>query len=97
MNPQFTSIVNENQHERIYAVLEDARQKGARVTEINPAGEDFSDTRKMPLHVLTDVTAEMRVMQEEIFGLLLPVVPYDTIKDAVDFINHRPRPLALYY
>jgi coniferyl-aldehyde dehydrogenase len=96
-NPQFTSIVNESQHERIYEVLKDARQKGAQVTEINPAGEDFSETRKMPLHVLTDVTAEMRVMQEEIFGLLLPVLPYDTLKDAVDYINNRPRPLALYY
>jgi coniferyl-aldehyde dehydrogenase len=39
----------------------------------------------------------MRVMQEEIFGLLLPVIPYDTLKEAVAFINHRPRPLALYY
>lgn len=96
-NPQFTSIVNDRQHKRIYSILEDARQKGAKVTEINPAGEDFSGTRKMPLHVLTDVTADMRVMQEEIFGLLLPVVSYDSLKDAVDFINHRPRPLALYY
>jgi coniferyl-aldehyde dehydrogenase len=96
-NPQFTSIVNANQHKRIYSILEDARQKGAQVTEINPAGEDFSDTRKMPLYVLTEVTADMRVMQEEIFGLLLPVIPYDTLKEAVAFINHRPRPLALYY
>jgi coniferyl-aldehyde dehydrogenase len=96
-NPQFTSIVNSRQHERIFSVLEDARQKGAHVTEINPAGENFSDTRKMPLYVLTDVTADMRVMKEEIFGLLLPVVAYDTLKDAVDFINRRPRPLALYY
>ena len=96
-NSHFTSIVNERQHERIYSVLEDARQKGARITEINPAGEDFSDTRKMPLYVLTEVTAQMRVMREEIFGLILPVVPYDMLKDAVDFINLRPRPLALYY
>ncbi|MFZ2634051.1 MAG: coniferyl aldehyde dehydrogenase [Desulfosalsimonadaceae bacterium] len=96
-NPQFTSIVNARQHERIHSLLEDARRQGAQVSEINPAGEDFSDTRKMPLYVLSDVTADMRVMQEEIFGLLLPVVPYDSLKDAVSFINHRPRPLALYY
>jgi len=96
-NPQLTSIVDAHQHERIYSILEDARQQGAQVTEINPAGEDFSDTRKMPLYVLWDVTADMRVMQEEIFGLLLPVIPYDSLKDAVDFINRRPRPLALYY
>ncbi len=96
-NSQFTSIVNSRQHERIFSVLEDARRQGARITEINPADEDFSDTRKMPLYVLTDVTANMRVMQEEIFGLLLPIVPYDTLRDVVDFINRRPRPLALYY
>ncbi|RJP36365.1 MAG: coniferyl aldehyde dehydrogenase [Desulfobacteraceae bacterium] len=96
-NSQFTSIVNARQHERIQAILEDARQQGARVTEINPAGEDFSDTRKMPLYVLSDVTADMRVMQEEIFGLLLPVVPYDSLRDVVAFVNARPRPLALYY
>ncbi|MDA3894783.1 MAG: coniferyl aldehyde dehydrogenase [Desulfobacteraceae bacterium] len=96
-NPQFTSIVNERQHQRIYSVLEDARQRGAQITEVNPAKENFSETCKMPLYILTDVTADMRVMQEEIFGLLLPVIPYDTLKDAVNFINHRPRPLALYY
>ena len=96
-NPQFTSIVNAHQHERIYSLLEDARRQGAQVFEINPANEDFSDTRKMPLYVLCGVTADMRVMQEEIFGLLLPVVPYDTLKDAVEFVNRRPRPLALYY
>lgn len=96
-NSQFTSIVNARQHGRIIEILEDARLHGARVTETNPAGEDFSDTCKMPLYVLSDVTAGMRVMQEEIFGLLLPVVPYNTLKDAVALINSRPRPLALYY
>jgi coniferyl-aldehyde dehydrogenase len=96
-NPHFTSIVNQKQHDRIRMVLEDARGRGAQIMEINPAGEDFSDTRKMPLYVLTDVTPEMRVMREEIFGLLLPVIPYDRLQDAVEFVNRRPRPLALYY
>jgi coniferyl-aldehyde dehydrogenase len=46
---------------------------------------------------LTDVTDAMRVMQEEIFGPVLPVVGYDTIDEAIGFVNARPRPLALYY
>ncbi len=96
-NPQFTSIVNDRQYKRIHGLLEDAKQKGAQVTEINPAGEDFTDTRKMPLYVLQGMKEEMRVMQEEIFGLLLPVLPYDAIDEAIAYVNAHPRPLTLYY
>ena len=96
-NPRFTAIVNDRQYKRIHGLLEDAKQKGAQITEINPAGEDFTDTQKMPLYVLQRVTEEMSVMKEEIFGLLLPVLPYDTIDEAIAYINAHPRPLALYY
>ena len=51
----------------------------------------------MPHAVLLNVTDEMQVMQDEIFGPLLPVIPYDTLEDAFAFINQRARPLALYY
>ena len=51
----------------------------------------------MPFSVLLDVRDDMLVMQDEIFGPLLPVVPYDRIEQAFDYINQRPRPLALYY
>ncbi|WP_312930044.1 aldehyde dehydrogenase family protein, partial [Stutzerimonas nitrititolerans] len=50
-----------------------------------------------PHHLLLDVTDEMRVMQDEIFGPLLPVVPYDDLQQALTYVNARPRPLALYY
>ena len=52
-------------------------------------------SRKMPLYVLLDVHDDMKIMHEEIFGPLLPVVPYDSIDDAIEYINARPRPLAL--
>ncbi len=96
-NPDLTSVINERQYRRLQGYLDDARQKGASIEEINPAGEDFSATRKMPFTVLRDVTDEMQIMQEEIFGPLLAIVPYDSLDEALDYVNDRPRPLALYY
>lgn len=96
-NPDYTSIINERQYERLQAVLQDARDKGARVIEINPASEDLSGTRKIPHTLVLDVTADMRIAEEEIFGPLLIVEPYDALDDAIDYVNSGPRPLALYY
>lgn len=98
-NPDYTSVVNDRHHQRLHAWIDDARAKGATVEVVNPANEDFagSNSRKMPLHIVRDVTDEMTVMQEEIFGPILPVVPYDDIDDAVARVNRRDRPLGLYY
>ncbi len=96
-NPQYTSIINEQEFARLKGLVDDARSKGARVIPVNPAGESFSGGRKMPIQVLLDVTEDMQVMEQEIFGPILPVVAYDTLKDAVMYVNSRPRPLALYF
>jgi coniferyl-aldehyde dehydrogenase len=97
-NPDYTSIVNERHHARLQRLADEARAGGARVTEINPGGESQQPgSRKMRPQVLLDVTPEMAVMQEEIFGPLLPVLPYDRLDDAIAFVNARPRPLALYW
>ncbi len=98
-NPEYTAVINEQHFERLRAHLEDARDKGARLIEINPAGEDLSDQRahKIPPTLILDPTDEMTVMQEEIFGPLLPVKSYRHINEVIDSINDRPRPLALYY
>jgi coniferyl-aldehyde dehydrogenase len=96
-NPQYTGIVNENAYLRIDALVADAEQKGARTVTLNPAGDDFSGIRKMPIRLLLDVNDHMAVMQEEIFGPLLPVMPYDTLEEAVAYVNDHPRPLALYF
>ncbi|MDH3588907.1 MAG: coniferyl aldehyde dehydrogenase [Gammaproteobacteria bacterium] len=95
-NEDYSSIASDRQYERLQDLLHDARTKEARIVEINPANETLShESRKMPLYVLLDVHDDMRVMNEEIFGPLLPVVPYDSIDDAIAYINERPRPLAL--
>ena len=94
-NHDYTSIVNDRHYTRINALLDDARVKGATVVscaDYDPA----ADGRRMPLHIVTGCTAYMRIMQEELFGPVLPVVPYDTMDDAITFINAGDRPLAMY-
>jgi len=98
-NPDYTAIINDRHHQRLEEWLEDARAKGATVETVNPANEDFaaSNSRKMPLHIVRDVTDEMTLMREEIFGPILPIVKYEGIDDAIAQVNRRDRPLGLYY
>jgi coniferyl-aldehyde dehydrogenase len=98
-NPDYTSVVNGRHRERLESYLADAREKGAEVVVVNPANEDFTaqNTHKMPLHIVRKVTDDMKVMQEEIFGPVLPVKTYRTLDEAVDYVNRRDRPLGLYY
>ena len=96
-NPQYTSIINDAEHARLLALLQDAREKGARIVPVNPGRERFADTRKVPVHLVLDVTDDMEILQTEIFGPLLPVVPCDTLTAAIAYVKRRPRPLALYY
>ncbi|MFC3712666.1 coniferyl aldehyde dehydrogenase [Sphingoaurantiacus capsulatus] len=98
-NPDYTSVVNGRHRERLESYIADAREKGAEVIVVNPGNEDFSaqNTHKMPLHIVRKVTDDMKVMQDEIFGPVLPVKTYKNLTDAVDYVNGRDRPLGLYY
>ncbi|MEM6907958.1 MAG: coniferyl aldehyde dehydrogenase [Pseudomonadota bacterium] len=98
-NDDYASIVSDRHFERLQGLVEDARDKGAEVIEVNPGGEDFAsaNTRKMPLTILKNVTDEMSAMQEEIFGPVLPVKTYQAVDQAVDYVNEHDRPLGLYY
>jgi coniferyl-aldehyde dehydrogenase len=97
-NSDYTAIINDRQYQRLQEYLADARSKGAQVIEVNPAGEHFEEgCRKMPITLLLNPTEDMKVMQDEIFGPLLPVVASKGLEEAMAFINSRPRPLALYY
>lgn len=98
-NADYTSIINERHYERITGYIEDARSKGANVVEINPANEDFSqqEHHRIPPTLILDPTDDMQVMQEEIFGPVLPVKRYKGIDETIDYINGQARPLALYY
>ena len=96
-NQDYTSIINDKQNKRIKGYLEDALQNGAKATEINPANEELDSVRKIAPTLLTNVTADMEIMKNEIFGPVLPIIEYDQIDEVIEFINDRPRPLALYY
>jgi coniferyl-aldehyde dehydrogenase len=98
-NDDYTSIINEKHYDRLKDLLDDAIEKGATVDEINPANEDFTQQEfyKMPPTIVTNTTDDMKIMQEEIFGPILPVVEYDQINEATHLINSKDRPLGLYY
>jgi len=92
----FVHIVESRSVERHQALIEDAIAKGAKAV----LGAQFSpediDNRYTPATVLTDVTADMRIMESEIFGPILPIIAYDSLEEAIAFIQARPKPLALY-
>ena len=96
-NPDFTSILNDRHITRLSGLVADAKGKGARVIEIGTRPSGGIQSRMFPPTLLLDVTDEMAVMQEEIFGPILPVVTYDGLDDAIAYVNARPRPLALYF
>lgn len=99
-NPDYTSVVNARHFQRLQDYLADAREQGADLREFNPANEDFSQqqgTHKLPLTVIVNPSDTLKVMQEELFGPILCVKSYKKLDDCLDYINARPRPLALYY
>ena len=88
----YTAMATDRHARRVRDLLSDAESKGARVVA---AGSD-GPGRRIALRILTNVRSDMAVMQEEIFGPVLPVVSYETLDDAIDYVVSRPRPLALY-
>ena len=98
-NDDYTSIINQKHYDRIQGYLADAKEKGAEVVEINPSNEDFSQQphHKIPPTIVLNPTDDMQIMQEEIFGPVLPVKTYSDVSEAVDYINSKDRPLGLYY
>ena len=99
-NPEYTSVINHRHLQRLQENLIDATEKGGKVISLAPAGEDFSaqhNTRKMPATIIVNATDDMRLMQEEIFGPLLPIKTYKHFEETIRYVNTQPRPLALYY
>lgn len=92
-NPDYTAIINERQLSRLNSYLADAKARGATVVPLFPQAQG----RRLPQALVLNVTDEMKIMQEEIFGPLLPVIPYQNLDQALSYINERDRPLALYY
>ncbi len=96
-NEDYTAIINDRQLNRLKSYVKDAEEKGARIITINPSDESFDGTRKFPMTLILDTNESMLIENEEIFGPLLPIKAYDDIEEAIQHVNERPRPLALYY
>ncbi|MBT0667440.1 coniferyl aldehyde dehydrogenase [Novosphingobium profundi] len=96
-NEDYTSIIAPHHFERLLDLLADAQAKGATIVPLNPTGEPVQDaaTRKIAPVLILNATQDMRVMQEEVFGPLLPVVAMD-VDQAIARINAHDRPLAAY-
>jgi coniferyl-aldehyde dehydrogenase len=94
-NPDFTSIISDRHFGRLQRLVDEARETGAQVFPLTVPAPTAAPRRFAPI-ILTDVPEHAAIMQEEIFGPLLPLVPYDDLTDAIAYINARPRPLALY-
>ncbi|MCG9972748.1 coniferyl aldehyde dehydrogenase [Christiangramia crocea] len=95
-NKQYSGIINEDHYNRLESLLEDARNKGASITEL--ASNTSSDEKRiMTPKLVFDVNDEMEIMHEEIFGPILPVLNMETVEEAIEYVNEKPKPLALYY
>jgi coniferyl-aldehyde dehydrogenase len=92
-NPDFTSIVNEGHYQRLVRLVDDARSRGARIIEL---GTGSARDRIFAPVLIAAVSDDMKIMREEIFGPILPIVAYQHLDDAIEFVNARPRPLSLY-
>lgn len=99
-NKEYTSVINERHYQRLNGYIAEAEAAGTRIISINPANEDFSSqpgSFKIPPTLVVQPAPELKILQDELFGPLLAIVTYQQFEEVVDYINARPRPLAVYY
>ena len=99
-NDEYTSVINDRHFQRLTGYLEEARERGENVIPINPANEDFSQqdgTHKIPPTLIAEPADDLKMMEEELFGPLLPIRTYKEFEETIDYVNSKPRPLAAYY
>ncbi|MDQ2894206.1 MAG: aldehyde dehydrogenase family protein [Actinomycetota bacterium] len=95
-SPSCTGMISRRHMERIEGLLGDASERGCDVRFLEEDGEGNPTTRQLPLSLVLDPPDDLALMQEEIFGPILPVKGYETLEEATDYINAGERPLALY-
>jgi len=99
-NPSYTSVINERHFSRLNDYLAEAQERGQTIVPINPADEDFGSqqgTLKIPPTLVPQPADDLKMMEEELFGPLLPIRTYSNFEETIDYINSKPRPLAAYY
>ena len=97
-NKDYTSVISERHYARLESLLSDAAAKGARIMQAaTPDDPAWKSKRKFPPTIVLGATADMTIMQEEIFGPLLPVIGYKHAAEPIAYVNRHDRPLALYW
>ena len=91
-----TGIISARHMQRIRTMLDEARARGCDVRALEDAAEPDADTRQLPMTLVIDPPDDLALMQEEIFGPILPIKPYDSLDEAIESLNAGERPLALY-
>jgi len=94
--PDYTTIIDQRAFDRLVATLDDARAKGATVINLAPDQKPDANRRKLAPHIVLDVTEDMTIMREEIFGPLLPIKPYRDAEEVIRYVNSHDRPLSFY-
>lgn len=93
-NNDYTAIINTRHLARLRGLLDEATKRGATIV---PLADGTAGAQKIIPTIVTNAPDDVKLMQDEIFGPILPLVLYDDINDAIDYVNKRARPLALYY
>ena len=92
----YTSVIDEKSYRRLRETLKDAEDKGAELVNLVPNMTFNDELRKIPPHLVLNVNDNMRIMQEEIFGPILPIKTYKSLAEVIDYVNGRDRPLGFY-
>jgi coniferyl-aldehyde dehydrogenase len=95
-SPDFTSVIDERAFNRITRALEEAQERGATLVQLVPGPKWDAATRKIAPHIVLNAPADCELRTREIFGPVLPVIPYTSVDEVVNAINAGPRPLAFY-
>jgi coniferyl-aldehyde dehydrogenase len=95
-SPSCTGIISTRHLQRLQGLLQDARERGCDVRALQQAGEPDPDARQLPISLVVDPPDDLALMQEEVFGPILPIKGYDSLDDALEYVNSHERPLALY-
>jgi coniferyl-aldehyde dehydrogenase len=98
-NPDYTAVINERHWQRLKGYIEDLKARNVRVEVFNPAQESFDcpEKHKLPFVLPVEPHDDSLIMQDEVFGPMLSIKTYQSLDKVIEFINNKPRPLALYY
>ncbi|GGF86775.1 MULTISPECIES: coniferyl aldehyde dehydrogenase [Cysteiniphilum] len=95
-NDDYSSVMNEAQFNRLQGYIDEAKDQGVKVVVLDELKATNDHSRKMPISLLLNPKSDLQVMQDEVFGPLLPVLSYQSIEEVISYINQKPRPLAAY-